>query len=128
MKKLKLIAFASTLALTAGVAGAQDSALLDLLVKKKIITDQEAEETRAELSKEYASTPAGKIDFSTPVKQIQLHGDARLRYEYRQGQSATNLSYANADQFRYRLRIGANVTLTDQWSLGVRLETGSSAR
>jgi len=43
------------------VARAQDAgALLDLLVRKKIITDQEAEEVRADLKKEAATTSAGK--------------------------------------------------------------------
>jgi len=41
-------------------ARAQDAgALLDLLVRKKIITDQEAEEVRADLTKEAAATSAG---------------------------------------------------------------------
>jgi hypothetical protein len=128
MKKLKLIAFVLSLALAAGAARAQDSALLDLLVKKKVITDQEAEETRSELAKEYASTSAGKVNLSAPVTQVKLYGDVRARYEYRQGQSAANLSYANADRFRYRLRIGMDVTVLDDWMLGVRIETGSGAR
>lgn len=133
MKKLKLVAFVSALALVSGVAKAQDSALLDLLVKKKVISDQEAEETRAELAKEYAATPAGKINISTPVSQIRLYGDARLRYEWREGNAfGPNVNgvsdTANADRFRYRLRIGADVTLTDDWFLGVRLETSNGGR
>lgn len=134
MKKLKLLALASTLSLAAGVAHAQDSgALLDLLVKKKVISDQEAEETRAELSKEYASTSAGKINLSTPVKQITLYGDARLRYDYREanafGPNAAGASdTGSASAFRYRLRIGANVNLSDNWFLGVRLETSNNPR
>jgi hypothetical protein len=130
MKKLKLIAFVSLLALAAGAARAQDSALLDLLVKKKVITDQEAEETRSELAKEYASTSAGKINISAPVSQIRLYGDARVRYEWREGHSlaAGPSDTANADRFRYRLRIGADVTVTDNWFLGIRLETGNGPR
>src|ERR1043166_7117029 len=63
---------------------AQDAgALLDLLVRKKIITDQEAEEVRAELTKESASTSAGKLKLSTPITELELYGDARLRYQYR---------------------------------------------
>ena len=69
-----------------GVAArAQDAgALLDLLVRKKIITDQEAEEVRTELTKQYAETSAGKWKLSTPITELELYGDARLRYEYRQ--------------------------------------------
>ena len=51
MKQLKLLAFVTALALATGAARAQDSsALLDLLVKKKVITEQEAEQTRADLA------------------------------------------------------------------------------
>ena len=47
-----------------GVAArAQDAgALLDLLVRKKIISDQEAEEVRAELTKEACSDFGGKME------------------------------------------------------------------
>jgi len=132
MKKFKLLAFASALALGANVASAQDSALLDLLVKKKVITDQEAESTRAELAKEYASTSAGKINISTPVQQIRLYGDGRLRYDAREGNKLNTApgasDTASANRFLYRLRLGADVKLTDEWGLGVRLETGNGSR
>jgi len=133
MKKLKLIAFVAALSLTAGASRAQDSALLDLLVKKKVITEQEADQTKAELAQEYAATPAGKLSLSTPVQQIRLYGDARVRYEYREAGSLGPAGYAasdtaNADRARYRLRLGADVTLTDNWFLGVRLETSNDGR
>src|SRR3954447_25629248 len=68
---------------------AQDAgALLDLLVKKKIITDQEAEEVRAELTKEVATTSAGKWKMSAPITELEIYGDARMRYEYRGGRTA----------------------------------------
>ncbi len=111
-----------------------DSALLDLLVKKKVITDQEAEQTKAELAQQYASTPAGKLSLSTPVQQIRLYGDAPCALRIpRRGSALGPKGFApsdtaNADRFRYRLRLGADVTLTDNWFLGVRLETSNDAR
>src|SRR5881392_4110138 len=67
---------------------AQDAgALLDLLVRKKLITDQEAEEVRAELTKEAATTSGGKWKLSSPITEIELYGDARVRYEYRGGRT-----------------------------------------
>src|SRR5438874_8113388 len=73
---------------------AQDAgALLDLLVKKKLITDQEAEEVRTELVKESTSTAAGKWKLSTPITEIELYGDARLRYEYRGGRLPDNYKF-----------------------------------
>ena len=86
MKKLTLAAAALCVALGGTVARAQDAgALLDLLVKKRLISDQEAEEVRSELVKESASTAAGKWKLSTPITEIELYGDVRLRYEYRGG-------------------------------------------
>src|SRR5438093_13478404 len=95
-----------------GVAArAQDAgALLDLLVRKKIITDQEAEEVRAELTKETATTAAGKWKLSTPITELELYGDARMRYEYRGGRTADDVAAPNDWQERkrerYRLRLG----------------------
>ena len=91
MKKLTLAAAALCVALGGTVARAQDAgALLDLLVKKRLISDQEAEEVRTELVKESASTAAGKWKLSTPITEIELYGDVRLRYEYRGGRLPGN--------------------------------------
>src|SRR5438094_1302422 len=117
-----------------GVAAkAQDAgALLDLLVRKKIITDQEAEEVRADLTKEAATTSAGKWKLSTPITELELYGDARLRYEYRSGQPEGGVSPPNDWQERkrerYRLRIGLRGVLADDWFFGVRLETSQNPR
>src|SRR3954468_10749908 len=99
---------------------AQDAgALLDLLVRKKIITDQEAEEVRADLTKEAAATSAGKWKLSTPITELELYGDTRLRYEYRSGQTEGDVSPPNDWQERkrerYRLRIGLRGVLADDW-------------
>lgn len=70
-KKFVFIAAAASLVLSAVPARAQDNgALLDLLVKKRIITDQEAEEGRAELTKEYASTSAAKMKLAMRARSI----------------------------------------------------------
>jgi hypothetical protein len=122
-------------------ARAQDAgALLDLLVRKKIITDQEAEEVRAELTKESATTSAGKWKLSVPITELELYGDARLRYEYRGGETgnspvaapgagvAGRHDWQERERERYRLRIGLRGTLADDWFFGIRLETSQSPR
>ena len=121
------------LALSPLAMRAQDAgALLDLLVRKKIINDQEAEEVRAELSKEAATTSAGKWKLSTPITELELYGDARVRYEYRGGQTAdlgaVHDDWQERERERYRLRIGLRGILADDWFFGVRLETSQSAR
>ena len=119
--------------LGSAIARAQDNgALLDLLVKKGLITDQEAEDVRADLIKEHASTPAGKLKLSTPITELELYGDARVRYEVRNGQTgAPDTLNPPGDTFqrdraRYRLRIGLRGTLVDDWFFGMRLETSTN--
>ena len=116
-------------------ARAQDAgALLDLLVKKRIITDQEAEEVRGELTREAATTSAGKWKLSSPITEIELYGDARIRYEARQGETGPPNTLDSAhdtlkrSRERYRLRLGLRGTLADDWFFGIRLETSTNPR
>jgi hypothetical protein len=107
---------------------AQDAgALLDLLVRKKLITDQEAEEVRVELTKESTSTSAGKWKLSTPITELELYGDARVRYEIRNGENLSD-DTLQRNRERYRLRLGLRGILADDWFFGVRLETNTSSR
>ena len=103
-KYFVLITMAASLSAGPITARAQDAgALLDLLVRKKLITEQEAQSVRAELSKERgqnndsgkesitpvtASVNSGeKWKLSTPLTELELYGDVRLRYEYRGGRT-----------------------------------------
>lgn len=101
--------------------------VLDLLVRKKLITDQEAEEVRAELTKQFSETGAGKWKLSTPITELELYGDARVRYEIRQGQTDSQ-DTLQRNLPRYRLRLGLRGILADDWFFGVRLETGTNPR
>ena len=136
-KNLIIVAIATTSLLAGGITTtAQDTgALLDLLVKKRVITDQEAEEVRTELAKDAASTSAGKLKLSEPVTELELYGDARVRYEIRNGNSgAPSTLVTNPDdaqqrnRARYRLRLGLKGKLIDDWFFGIRLETSTSHR
>ena len=127
-------AVALCFAFTGSLTRAQDAgALLDLLVKKRLISDQEAEEVRGELIKEATSTSAGKWKLSTPITEIELYGDARLRFEYRGGRTPSDHTDTPNDWYerkreRYRLRVGLRGTLADDWFFGLRLETSASSR
>jgi hypothetical protein len=134
LKKLMFAAVALSFAFSGIAVRAQEAgALLDLLVRKKVISDQEAEEVRVELSKEAASTAAGKWKLSTPINEIELYGDVRLRYEYRGGRTASD-DFTNPNDWqerhrqRYRLRLGLRGTLADDWFFGVQLETNTNPR
>src|SRR4029077_6158367 len=137
IKKLTFAAVAFFFAFTGTASRGQDAgALLDLLVRKRLITDQEAEEVRTELVKESASTAAGKWKLSTPITEIELYGDVRLRYEYRGGRLPDHDQFGQDNQNdwnerhreRYRLRVGLRGTLADDWFFGLRLETNTDPR
>ncbi|HET7537976.1 MAG TPA: putative porin, partial [Candidatus Didemnitutus sp.] len=125
--KSKLFATAAAL-LCAGAAFAQDSgALIDLLVKKGVLNDQEAEELRAELTKDFAAnTSAGKLNLSTPMTEFRIAGDVRVRYEDRRAEVAGD--DVDRQRFRYRLRAGLYGKMLNNWNWGVRLETATGSR
>ncbi len=135
-RKLICAAAASSFLLGGILAQAQDNgALLDLLVRKRIITDQEAEDLRGELTKDFSQSPAGKLKMSTPITELELYGDARIRYEIRNGDSgAPGTLVTNPDdtfqrdRARYRIRLGLRGTLVNDWFFGIRLETSASPR
>ena len=73
-----------------------------------------------------------KWKLSTPITELELFGDARVRYEYRGGQGADNTDirddWQERRRERYRLRLGLRGILMDDWFFGVRLETGAGPR
>jgi hypothetical protein len=132
---LKWLALLGSLALGAATAAfAQDNGpLLDLLVKKGTITDQEAEDLRAALQKDFATnSAAGKLNLSGPLTEFRIAGDVRFRYEARKGELPPSAVPPNdkseRDRFRYRFRTGFYGKLLNDWSFGFRLETSTGNR
>ncbi|MEI8233175.1 MAG: putative porin [Verrucomicrobiota bacterium] len=137
MKKLPLFAAGLVLWLGAALAPAEEesSALLDLLVAKKVLTCQEAETLRADLVKEKAASSAEKLKLSGPVTQLSLYGDARLRFQYDNvDQQLQRWNTADQrwedpghgdqrDRWRFRLRLSADFQLKDDWFGGVQLQS-----
>ena len=82
--KIRSLALASLLCTAAGAMGAQDesSALIDVLVCKKVLTPKEAECLKAELICEREKSSADKIRLSGPVTELKLYGDLRFRFQY----------------------------------------------
>ena len=111
-----------------------DSALLDALVKKGVLSDQEAEDIRAEDDKAWTSTSASKITLASSIKTIQFYGDLRLRYELRDGTTPAGFTGSGGaynqradtqdrNAWRYRLRFGVRGELYDNFFYGIRLAT-----
>ncbi len=117
----------------APVRAQTDSALLDALVKKGVLSDQEAEDIRSDEEKDYSSTAASKINLSTSIKTITFYGDLRLRYELRDGTTPSGITgqggtisgagSQDRNAWRYRLRFGFKGDLFDNWFYGVRVAT-----
>jgi hypothetical protein len=115
-------------------AHAQDSALLDALVKKGVLSDQEAEDIRAQDQKDFNTTAASKINLSSSIKNITFYGDLRLRYELRDGATPSGytgvggalLTHGDSEddsRWRYRLRFGLKGKLYDNFFFGIRATT-----
>jgi hypothetical protein len=126
-----------------GSALAQDvgqSALIDKLVQKGVLSTKDAQEIQSELQTEAAAAqsapsqqPAvgkGLFDISSPVTSIQLFGDLRIRYNINEGAAGGRDAgdVGQRDRLRYNLHLGTNVHVTDGWTLGVVLESSASAR
>ena len=137
MKKLSLIIAGLALILGAAPSPAEDesSALLDLLVAKKVLTCKEAETLRADLLKEKTASSAEKLKLSGPVTELSLYGDARFRYQYDNLEQQLRRWDANDQRWedpghgdqrsreRFRLRLSADFQLKDDWFGGVQLQT-----
>ncbi len=111
----------------------QDSALLNALVKKGVLSDQEAEDITAQEEKSYSSTAASKIIMPSSIKNITFYGDLRLRYEMRDGTTGNGFTGTGGaygkqgsetlNRFRYRLRFGLKGELYDNFFYGIRLSS-----
>ena len=124
-KQICAFALGGLLALTAAGVRADDSALLDVLVKKGILTKQEAEKLEAEVSKEPPPTQgdlASRLKIGDWVREIDLYGDMRFREFYQTfEQQIPKAPVSNFDQniqrqrLRFRLRLDADFKLADNF-------------
>jgi hypothetical protein len=132
----KTLALLGSLAIgSASVALAQDSGpIIDKLVAKGLLSDQEGEDLRAEMLRDFGTTSPGKLDISSAVTKLKISGDARVRYQFDNEIPNTNNSAANLaandrdrNRYRYRVRLGLEAELGPKWTAATRLETASGA-
>jgi len=111
------------------VVSTDNNALIDALVKKGVLTDEEAKGIEADLQKQAQTTPGGFLKLGSDAdKGLRIYGDARLRYQWNNAATA-GPGNENHDQSRYRLRVrlGADYQFAENWKAGVRLETGTKS-
>jgi hypothetical protein len=107
--------------------------VLSLLVEKGMITEQEAAKAQAqaeamrtnEISELRDSQSQWKI--SKAVKNMELFGDVRLRYEGRKA-ADPNGGTIDLNRLRFAIRIGLRGELFDDFYYGVRVETAANPR
>jgi hypothetical protein len=112
-----------------------DSALLDALVRKGILTSKEAQEIQTDAAKNALSNGSGpKITVGDWVKELKLSGDLRIRYQWDnrnpQLPKPPNLTNYNGNiqrsRWRFRLRLNADFKLVGNLFGSVQLSTGDN--
>ncbi len=106
--------------------------LLDLFIKKGFVTQQEVEKVRAEAAA--MNTNTTQVDFgsskwkiSDAIKNVELFGDVRLRYEDRTAEDPAG-GRIRLQRFRYAVRVGLMGEVLDDFYYGLRVDTGVNGR
>jgi len=152
MKKIGFILFMGTTLLIGmgsyGISEALDTAkqdpLIDILIRKGILTQEEAEEVVSEMKKEgdrqkaeikqvaaeavkeEAKTSEGKLP--KWIERIDLSGDLRLRHDTQwrtEKKPGKDEDKYHRNRERFRLRLGMKAKTTETTEVGVRLASGS---
>jgi hypothetical protein len=125
------------LLLATGITGrGQESRdpLLDLMIQKGMLTQDEAQKVKAEADalhtnalNEAMPPIASKWKISKALKDVELFGDVRVRYEHRQAETPLQDNF-KLDRGRLALRFGLRGDLFDDFYFGFRLETSTNPR
>ena len=105
--------------------------LMELFIQKGMLTRDEVNRVRAEaegMRTNAAAVPAeSKWKISDAIKNVELYGDLRLRYEHRQA-NLPDEGRLELDRGRAALRIGLRGDAFDNFYYGLRLDTASNPR
>jgi hypothetical protein len=131
---LRFAAFLPIFCCFGALAAEPTDVLLDLFVKKGFVTEEEAKRVKNEADALRAATasnavpeiPESKWKIADAIKNIELFGDLRLRYEQREAKAAGGR--IELDRGRYAARIGLRGEAFDDFYYGFRLDTGANPR
>ena len=104
--------------------------LLDLMIKKGIVTQDEAQKVQAELDANKTNSMAfasSKWKINSGIKDIELYGDFRVRFEDRAVNVPGN-ARLELQRYRYAVRLGLRGNLQDDFYYGLRVETAANPR
>jgi len=115
-----------------GLAADNSDPLLDLLIKKGLVTQDEAEKVQAEADAMRSNNLAtslqtSKWKISNGIKDIELFGDLRGRFEDREAKDPSG-GRIDLDRLRYAARIGLRGDTVGDFYYGLRLETAANPR
>src|SRR5262249_14956770 len=121
--------------LTPGFCAQPPDPLLDLLLKKGFITEDEAAKVKVEADALRAAGTTNamppisesKWKISDAIKNVELFGEMGLRYEQREVKTVGG-GKIELDRGRYELRLGLRGEAFDNIYYGVRLDTGANGR
>jgi len=108
--------------------------LLDLMIQKGMLTQDEARKVKAEADAMHTNavsqampSAASKWQISNAIKHVELFGDIRVRYEHRQVNTPPG-DRLELGRGRLAVRLGLRGDLYDDFYYGLRLETSSNPR
>ena len=103
-------------------SGQSSDAIVNKLVQKGILTQQEADDLRKEADQDFAKSFAAHSGMPAWTKSVTFSGDLRLRLDDQMFENALNKP--DRLRFRYRLRYGGVWTAQDWATIGFRLGSG----
>lgn len=120
------------LPLTALRAVEPSDPILDLLLQKGVINQQELDRAKTEAeairkTNGVASDSYSKWKMNSAIKSVELYGDLRLRFEDR-SVHAPGGAEIDLQRFRYAARVGLRGEVLDDYYFGVRLDTAANPR
>jgi hypothetical protein len=128
------VAFVSAIVSAPSNAVAADPSdpVLNLLLQKGIISQQELDKTKAEAEAIRTNNAAlapmeSKWKISSAFKNVELYGDLRLRYENRQVHDPGD-GRIELNRERIAVRLGLRGEVLDDFYYGVRLDTANNPR
>ena len=113
-----------------GIAAAQSAdSLIDKLVKKGILTEQEAKEMRADSDRDFYNALKSKTGMPDWVTSFTWKGDLRTRLDLTRSTDEPNSNAKfERTRFNYRFRYGALVKIKSDIEIGFRLGSGVSGQ
>jgi len=118
-------------ALNSGYGATDSDPVLDLLLQKGMITEAEAAKVKSQLDARQTNAPPQfpktKWEISDGIKNVQLFGDLRLRFEDRSAVDPAG-GKINLDRLRFSFRAGLRGEAYDDFYYGFRLDTAANPR